>query len=131
MGALQIHYLNIISGVPQGSVLGPCLFLAYDLPNSIKRKVRLFADDTTVEPVSNDHPHQRPSLLYDHISCDGQCFLFVRSLTDDHPSNATSDRVRWIVPSRGRPHRIFQNDCGMNGRCRAAHFTYHFNRWQY
>ena len=32
------------------------------------------------------HPHQRPSLLYDHISCDGQCFLFVRSLTDDHPS---------------------------------------------
>ena len=24
----------------------------------------------TVEPLSNDHPHQRPSLLYDHISCD-------------------------------------------------------------
>ena len=49
---------------------------------------------STVEPLSNDHPHQRPSLLYDHISCDGQCFLFVRSLTDDHPSNVTSDRVR-------------------------------------
>ena len=31
----------------------------------------------TVEPLSNDHPHQRPSLLYDHISCDGQCFLFI------------------------------------------------------
>ena len=85
---------------------------------------------STVELLSNVHPHQRPSLLYDHIQCDGQCFLFVRSLTDDHPSNATSDRVRWNFPSRGRPHRIFQNDCGMNGRCRAAHFTYHFNRWQ-
>ena len=24
----------------------------------------------TVEPLSNDHPHQRPSLLHDHISCD-------------------------------------------------------------
>ena len=24
----------------------------------------------TVEPLSNDHPHQRPSLVYDHISCD-------------------------------------------------------------
>ena len=24
----------------------------------------------TVEPLSNDHPHQRPSLSYDHISCD-------------------------------------------------------------
>ena len=26
----------------------------------------------TVEPLTNDHPHQRPSLSYDHISCDGQ-----------------------------------------------------------
>ena len=64
----------------------------------------------TVEPLSNDHPHQRPSLLYDHISCDGQCFLFVRSLTSDHPSDATSDWVRWNFLPRGRPHRVFQND---------------------
>ena len=34
-----------------------------------------------------------PQLLYDHILCDGQCFLFVRSLTNDHPSDATNDRV--------------------------------------
>ncbi len=57
----------------------------------------------TVEPLSNDHPHQRPSLLYDHISCDGQCFLFVRSLTDDHPSNATNDQVIWNSLPHGRP----------------------------
>ena len=71
---------------------------------------------STVEPLSNDHPHQRPSLLYDHISCDGQCFLFVRSLTNDHPSNATNDRVRWNVLPRGRPYRVFQNECAMNIR---------------
>ena len=31
----------------------------------------------TVEPLTNDHPHQRPSLSYDHISCDGLCIMFV------------------------------------------------------
>ena len=72
------------------------------------------SNDTTVEPLSNDHPHQWPSLLCDHISCDRQCFLFVRSLTNDHPSNEANDRVRWNFLPRGWPHRVFQNDYGMN-----------------
>ena len=61
---------------------------------------------STVESLSNDHPHQRPSFLYDHISCDGLCSLFVRSLTDDHPSNATNNRVRWNFLPRVRPLRV-------------------------
>ena len=50
------EYSTVESGVPQGSVLGPLLFLIYinDLERNIKSNIKFFADDTMLFSVVKD-----------------------------------------------------------------------------
>ena len=53
---MKNDYSGIVSGVTEGSVLGPLLFLIYinDLERNINSNIKLFADDTMLLPLVKD-----------------------------------------------------------------------------
>ena len=59
----ESNWMDIHAGVPQGSVLGPLLFLVYinDLTDNISSEMRLFADDSSLFTVVKgvDQTHEK------------------------------------------------------------------------
>ena len=56
----ESEWTEVTSGIPQGSVLGPILFIIYinDLPDTVKSMVKLLADDTKIYSVVNNEEDQ-------------------------------------------------------------------------
>jgi hypothetical protein len=61
------EWADVTSGMPQGSVLGPVLFVIYinDLPENVSCQTKMFADDTKLFGVANgpqDHQQMQQSI---------------------------------------------------------------------
>ena len=69
IGNVESSLKTITDGVPQGSTLGPLLFLLYinDLPRSCKKLTfRIFADDTNMFYSTRD-PEQLQSIINEEL----------------------------------------------------------------
>ena len=87
------EFLPISCGVPQGSILGPQLFLIYinDMSISVNCKVSLYADDS--------------ALLFSHKNV---------TTINEHLSNALSSCKRWLVDNKLSLH-LGKTECLLFG----------------
>ena len=84
------HWGTIKSGVPQGSVLGPLLFLIYinDLEKGIKSSVKFFADDTSLFSIVTDPILSATELNHDLRLIEDWAFQWKMSFNPDPSKQA-------------------------------------------
>ena len=85
------EYSMINSGVPQGSVLGPLLFLIYinDLEINIKSQVKFFADDTMLFSIVKDPVVSALELNNDLLTVSNWAFQWKMEFNPDPNKQAT------------------------------------------
>ena len=80
MGTSESKWRKITSGVSQGSILGPLLFVIYinDLPDKIKNIMEMYADDSKV--ISEGSKTSQSELQADINTIDNWCRKWSMSL---------------------------------------------------
>ena len=97
------NWTDIQAGVPQGSVLGPLLFLIYinDLPEGLQSNVKLFADDTSIFSIVNNVNLSCNKLNADLLKINNWAYQWKMSFNPDPNKLATevifSHKINQVV----------------------------------
>ena len=119
---------SIKAGVPQGSILGPLLFLVYinDIVEDIHCKIRLFADDTSLYIIV-DNPAEAAQMLNSDMEkinqwanmwlvsfnpAKSESLLFSRKINKPyHPPVTMNNQIITEVTTHKHLGLTFSNDC--------------------
>ena len=125
------HWTDLKAGVPQGSILGPLLFLIYinDIVRNINSSIRLFADDTSLYIIV-ENPIQEATILNSDLSqiytwasnwlvtfnpSNPELLLFSRKLVKPlHPTLYMNQQVIITVESHKHLGLTFTNDLSLH-----------------
>ena len=85
------NWKNILAGVPQGSILGPLLFLIFinDIPEGIQSNIKIFADDTSIFSVMKDRISASITLNKDLYLISKWAYSWKMSFNPDPSKQAT------------------------------------------
>ena len=101
-------WANVEAGVPQGSILGPLLFLIYinDLPDNLSTNVKLFADDTSLFSVVHDITTSSCDLNYDLNRVREWAFQWKMNFNPEPSKPAQEVILRESFRKKITPHNI-------------------------
>ena len=104
-------WTNVTTGVPQGSILGPLLFLIYinDLSEGLSTNTKLFADDTSLFSVIHDSQTSANVLNKDLEMIHNWAFQWKMNFNRDPTKQA--QEVIFIRKTKKPPHPplVFNN----------------------
>ena len=105
-------WTNVHAGVPQGSILGPLLFLIYinDLADDLSSNVKLFADDTSLFSVVHDVNASARELNNDLKKINKWAFQWKMSFNPDPRKQDQEVIFSRKIKKLPRPSLVFNNN---------------------
>ena len=116
-------WADVKAGVPQGSILGPLLFLIYinDLPNGLNTNVKLFADDTSLFSVVHNITESANLLNSDLSKINEWALQWKMSFNPDPIKQAQEIIFSRKTSKRNHPGLTFNNNI-VNLTTKHKHF---------